>query len=106
MHMLQVSLKQSFTVGESYVVAALTISAFYASIFYSEEVKSDYTSTFISIGSAAACATGFMLYTGECRLSAPKIDAKNTIIKRDFCIIEPQSDTVDQSHKYAALDTE
>ena len=105
MHMLQVSLKQSFTVGESYVVAALTISSFYSSIFYSEEVKSDYTSTFISIGSAAACATGFMLYTGECRLSV-KIDAKITIIKRDFCIIEPQSDTVDHIHKYAAPDTE
>ena len=67
MHMLQISLKQSFTVGESYIVSALTVSAFYASIFYSGEVKSDYTSTFISVGSAAACATGFMLYTGECR---------------------------------------
>ena len=85
-HMLLVSLKQSFTVGESYIVAALTISAFYASIFYSDQVESDYTSIFISIGSAAACATGFMLYTGE-------IDARFsnvTFAQYDFAINVPR----------------
>merc|ERR1739838_172559 len=65
LHMLQTTLKQSFTIGESYLVASVIMSAFYSAWCYSGEVTSDVTSIFICFGCSAACATALILYTAE-----------------------------------------
>lgn len=101
LHMLQTTLKQSFTIGESYLVASVIMSAFYSAWCYSGEVTSDVASIFICLGCSAACATALILYTGHStrieRNSSPhltKADVKLSIVFHASCVLCPILSTI------------
>jgi len=101
MHALQSTLKQSFTVGESYLVSSLLISSLYAAWSYCDHVVTEHTVIIVCFGVSASLATACMLYTGHAtrvdRNSSPHLtraDVRLSLVFHASVIFTPLGATI------------